>query len=120
MPSGHLTVCLARAGFRWTTQVHRIVMRAFAGPRPEGLEVRHLDGDPTNNGLTNLAYGTPLENASDQRLHGTNFNSRKTHCPRRHEYDTANTYWRPEGGRRCRRCKVINEQARLARIVVAA
>lgn len=37
--------------------VHRLVLAAFVGPCPDGMEVRHLDGDPANNSLGNLAYG---------------------------------------------------------------
>lgn len=52
--------------------VHHIIARLFHGPRPEGLELRHLDGDPTNNDFENLAYGTRAENAADKARHGTN------------------------------------------------
>lgn len=40
-------------------------MEAFVGPRPFGMEVLHMDDDPTNNQLKNLRYGTHAEN---QRL----------------------------------------------------
>jgi len=33
-------------------------MLAFVGPRPDGMEIIHKDGDPCNNALTNLEYGT--------------------------------------------------------------
>ena len=45
--------------------VHQLVALAFLGPRPEGLDVRHLDGDPRNNRADNLAYGTRTENILD-------------------------------------------------------
>jgi hypothetical protein len=32
-----------------TRTVHTLVMLAFAGPPPKGLETRHLDDDPLNN-----------------------------------------------------------------------
>lgn len=50
--------------------VHRLVMAAFVGPLPEGKLVRHLNGDPTDNRLENLAYGDALENAADAIAHG--------------------------------------------------
>lgn len=56
-------------GARRSLRVHREVMRAFR-PEGEGL-VRHLDGNPTNNHLSNLAWGTHLENEADKKLHGT-------------------------------------------------
>jgi hypothetical protein len=37
----------------------------------DGLEIRHLDGNPLNNCLTNLAWGTPAENKEDRKTHGT-------------------------------------------------
>jgi hypothetical protein len=47
------------------------VLEAFIGPRPENCEVRHLDGDPSNNRLDNLAWGTKAENQADKVRHGT-------------------------------------------------
>lgn len=43
---------------------------AFVGPRPEKAEIRHLDGNPSNNTLENLAYGTARENKNDMIRHG--------------------------------------------------
>jgi hypothetical protein len=51
--------------------VHFLVLRMFVGPCPEGQEARHLDGDRRNNRLSNLAWGTPLENHADKQRHGT-------------------------------------------------
>lgn len=64
-------VCLAVDGMKSTVSVHTIVARAFHGPRPEGMVVRHLDGDSRNNRADNLAYGTHRQNEDDKRLHGT-------------------------------------------------
>jgi transcriptional regulator with XRE-family HTH domain len=50
--------------------VHSLVVEAFIGPRPEGMEIRHLDGNRTNNHLQNLTYGTKVENAADRERHG--------------------------------------------------
>lgn len=40
-------------------RVHRLVLEAFVGPCPPGMECRHLDDDPRNNRLDNLAWGDP-------------------------------------------------------------
>lgn len=48
-----------------TTKVPKIVAEAFIGQRPSGMEIRHLDGDPRNNKIENLAYGTHSENVLD-------------------------------------------------------
>ncbi len=51
--------------------LHVLLLDAFVSPRPENMEIRHLDGNPTNNRLGNLCYGTVKENASDRIKHGT-------------------------------------------------
>jgi hypothetical protein len=61
-------------------KVHRAVMQAFCGDCPEGMEVAHLDGDQTNNRLSNLAYVTPTENNSHKVGHGTQPKGRKIWC----------------------------------------
>jgi hypothetical protein len=38
---------------------------------PEGMQVRHLDGDTMNCRAGNLAYGTHKENQEDKVRHGT-------------------------------------------------
>jgi len=42
--------------------VHRLVMRAFVGLRPEGYVINHIDGNKSNNSLDNLEYCTQTEN----------------------------------------------------------
>lgn len=90
---------------------HVEVMRLFFGPRPEGLDVRHLDGDVSNNHLSNLAYGTRLENMADAKRHGTIHNANKTHCPHGHEYTDENTWRSKNGGRYCRECARVAGRA---------
>lgn len=51
--------------------VHRLVLDAFVGQCPDGMECRHKDGNAANNRLDNLVWGTPLENARDRDEHGT-------------------------------------------------
>ena len=50
-------------------KVHKLMAEAFLGP--SDLHVRHLDGNPKNCTLKNLAYGTPHENMADKNIHGT-------------------------------------------------
>lgn len=72
MKYGHLTVRISfNGGIFITKTVHKIVKTAFDGPTPAGLEIRHLDGDPSNNRLSNLAWGTHAENGSDMAKHGS-------------------------------------------------
>jgi hypothetical protein len=51
--------------------VHSLVLLAFVGPCPDGMEARHLNGTPDDNRLENLCWGTPSENAADKLRHGT-------------------------------------------------
>jgi len=51
--------------------VHRIVLEAFVGPCPLGMQARHLDGVKTHNWLSNLEWGTQSDNEIDKILHGT-------------------------------------------------
>lgn len=115
---GLLKPMLDRYGYHWVTlpgearrqcrrAIHQLVAEAFIEPRPDGTEVRHLDGNPGNNRPANLAYGSHGENMRDKREHGTDPNLAKTHCPQNHEYTEANTVIR-NGSRFCRECARIS------------
>ena len=56
---GYRVVSLGR-GYQRT--VHSLVATAFIGPRPEGFEINHKDGDKTNNRVGNLEYMTHGDN----------------------------------------------------------
>jgi hypothetical protein len=102
--SGHLFVSLHKNNVRTGRSVHQIVAVAFIGPRPNGMEVRHLDGNPTNNRISNICYGSRSENQFDKVRHGAHHNANKTHCPYGHPYDDQNTYRASSGRRRCLIC----------------
>jgi len=72
-PYGHLRVNAAGIGpnGRRYEQVHRLVLLAFVGPCPPGMEGCHNDGDPSNNRLENLRWDTAKSNGRDKVLHGT-------------------------------------------------
>ena len=67
MPSGHVSVAIGR---RNSLCVHTLVLLAFVGPAPKGYECRHLNGNPSDNRLENLCWGTRSENIKDKTLHG--------------------------------------------------
>jgi hypothetical protein len=68
---GYLVVRLGTGGPSTLHQVHALICEAFHGPKPEGCEVRHLNGDPGDNRAENLAWGTSAENKADMERHGT-------------------------------------------------
>lgn len=70
LPNGYAVVTLKDRGRRENVYVHHAVARAFIGPRPDGLEVAHGDGDRLNNSISNLRYATPKENSADTLAHG--------------------------------------------------
>lgn len=108
---GYPLVSLSRDGVSQKFLVHRLVMLAFVGPCPDGLMVRHLNGDPADaRWPENLLYGTAIENAADKKLHGTDWQLNKTHCPQGHPYDEENTIHTNRGGRLCRTC--VREKGR--------
>jgi hypothetical protein len=76
---GHLSVVLGR---RNTRMVHTLVLEAFVGPRPPGKEACHGNGQPGDNRLSNLRWGTRSENIADAVRHGT-WHSEKRKAGRR-------------------------------------
>jgi hypothetical protein len=59
---GYSQVRLCVGGIASTFKVHRLVALNFIGPRPEGLEINHIDGKKDNNFVGNLEYVTSLYN----------------------------------------------------------
>jgi len=52
--------------------VHRLVLAAFVGPCPAGMEGCHYpDRNPANNCLSNLRWDTRSSNQRDRAAHGT-------------------------------------------------
>lgn len=99
----HVYVNLFESGEVCRMLIHRIILLTFTGPCPPGMEVRHLNGIPDDNRLVNLVYGTHRENMLDINRYGVHHNTRKTHCPRGHQYDEENTIVK-NGSRFCKRC----------------
>lgn len=60
--SRYKQVILSKDGVMQSFTVHRLVALVFIGPRPDGHEINHLDGNPSNNALSNLEYVTPIAN----------------------------------------------------------
>lgn len=63
------SVAISRNGRARPFKVHQLVMLAFHGLPPDGLEVCHNDSDPKNNHLSNLRYDTRTGNLADRHEH---------------------------------------------------
>ena len=72
---------------RVSVSVHRIVARAFLGPKPDGMFILHSDGNHLNNCAANLRFGTAKDNAGDARKHGTLVVGSKVHWAKLAEAD---------------------------------
>ena len=68
--NGYQELSIRANGRSYRRAVHVLVCIAFNGPRPDGMECRHLDTNDQNNAADNLAWGTPLDNYKDSVLHG--------------------------------------------------
>lgn len=69
-PQGVCQVGLNRDGRHHTKSLGPLVLTAFVGPKPPGMQCRHLDDVQAHNALANLKWGTPKENAADRDRNG--------------------------------------------------
>ncbi len=69
--NGYLGLTLCKDKKRHDCQVHLLILLTFNGPRPVGLQARHLNGQNQDNRACNLKWGTQSENSNDKRIHGT-------------------------------------------------
>ncbi len=74
LKSGHLVVSV---NHKWR-RVHHLVLLTFVGECPPGQECRHLNDNPTDNNLTNLCWGTRLENRADMVRNGKSARGERT------------------------------------------
>ncbi len=86
-----------------TTPVHKLVLTAFVGPCPDGMECCHWDDDYTNNHLSNLRWDTSTSNKHDMVRNGRHPGPKKDNCPFGHRLAAPNL--RPNRkGRECLAC----------------
>jgi excisionase family DNA binding protein len=131
--TGYHRLALCRPGSpRRLARVHRLVLEAFVGPCPPGMEACHEDCDAGNNTLANLRWDTHEANLMDsarRRSSQAGGSSKplcaapyrtptKTHCSRRHPHSEWNTAirFRGSGCHRCIACEraraIVNETRR--------
>lgn len=71
--AGYAFANLSKDGRARKFNVHVIVLEAFVGQRPEGMQACHGNGDRTDPRLENLRWDTAKANAGDREIHGTTF-----------------------------------------------
>lgn len=100
--------------------VHCLVLAAFVGPRPIGMEGCHNNGVRTDNRVGNLRWDTRRNNHLDKQRHGTHKGfslgvrkrehvippGKPRHCRRGHAYTQENSFVRRDGRGtvECRTC----------------
>lgn len=112
---GYIVYTLLKGGKSRYVTAHSLVAEVFIGPRPPGLDIRHLDGDKLNNHVSNLAYGTRTENMMDEVISGRNYQVVKTHCPSGHEYSGTNLRVSP--GKKGRPQRICRECVRMQSLI---
>jgi hypothetical protein len=93
---GYMRVRLIINGIRKSYFVHKLVAAKYLPPCPSPAhEIRHWDGDKTNNGAENLLWGTPADNAADRARHGRTSRG-ETHslAVKAGIQKSTNSYWR--------------------------
>lgn len=78
--SGYALVVLNKNGVRSSQYVHRLVLEAFIGPCPWGLEACHGNGNRKDNRAANLRWDTAKANCADRSKHGNWAVAKGEHC----------------------------------------
>lgn len=71
LKDGYRRIKLTSKGKRRYFLLHLMVLRAFVGPVPMGMEAAHWNGDRADASLKNLRYDTRKGNHADKIRHGT-------------------------------------------------
>lgn len=69
--AGYYRIGLCKDGRQKTCLIHQLVAATFIGEKTDGFLVCHKDGNPANNAVSNLYYGTKSDNSKDAVKHGT-------------------------------------------------
>lgn len=78
---GYFTIRLRCSdGKRVGKKIHALLLEAFVGPCPPGMECRHLNDVRTDNRLENLVWGTKKQNAEDRTVNGIELRGEEKPC----------------------------------------
>lgn len=110
---GYPRLSLKKHGAEVKRYVHHLVLEAFVGPCPPGMEACHWNDIPDDNRLENLRWGTSAENKADMARNGGNKNRKKSHCVRGHLLASPNLRNSPSkpDGRECLSCRRATARA---------
>lgn len=108
---GYPSLILSMRGVKIPRKVHRLVLEAFVGPRPDAYQGCHYDGDPTNNRLDNLRWDTASANNKDRVRHGRHPWVMGELCQNGHAFDGIDS----RGHRWCKTCHSDRARQRAAR-----
>jgi len=68
---GYYVVNLTKPEVRKQIFLHKLILEAFVGQRPDRMQCCHNDGNKLNCNLDNLRWDTISNNHKDKRIHGT-------------------------------------------------
>lgn len=116
----HRIVSLCRDGKGHSRLVHHLVLEAFFGPCPPGMQACHYDDVGSNNNLANLRWDTQSANTFDSYRNGlrtppTGGSERHTHCKNGHEFTPENTYTHNAKQQVCKACSLEWQRRKRAR-----
>lgn len=110
---GYHRVQLWSGNHRHRKYVHRLVLEAFVGPCPDGMEACHWNDDPSDNRLENLRWASQSENTYDRVRNRIHPMAMKTHCVHGHEFTESNTIRaKHRKMRNCRACSKARQYVR--------
>ncbi len=67
---GYPLVALCKNGVTKSRNVHRILVEAYRGPIPFGMDIDHINGNPADNSLANLRVVTTSQNVRNKTKTG--------------------------------------------------
>ncbi len=102
-----------------TKLAHRVAWEDTHGEIETGLCICHHCDNPPCINVEHLFIGTKGDNLRDMAAKGRNWQQKKTHCPRGHEYTPENTYI-GTNGRECKSCWKIRSKANYYKDVEAS
>jgi hypothetical protein len=93
-PKGYQTITMCHQNKKTTRGVHRLVCMAFHGAcNKRGIQVRHLNGNPSDNRPENLMWGTQYENWQDRKAHDRGSEGEKHPMAKLSNEDAAHLKW---------------------------